>query len=196
MNIYGDDEAEANLSSDAAEAQGGRERACPACGAAVRRAAARFCAVCGRRFDTDDYLPADALRSSYHQQRRRLPTPKLSASPAWAAANTPTGGAVRHLVRGRAAAMAAMPPQKNNNGAATTSLAFVTYALVPYLGILFCPGALLMGGIGYVRARRAPERGGGRDALLGIVLGLLVLGAQIFLWWILYKVPEWSRGGY
>lgn len=75
-------------------------------------------------------------------------------------------------------------------------MAFVAYSLVPYLGILFCPGALLMGSIGYIRARRMPERGGRRDSVLGIVLGLAVLGAQIFLWWILYKVPEWSRGNF
>lgn len=75
-------------------------------------------------------------------------------------------------------------------------MAFVAYSLVPYLGILFCPGALVMGGIGYIRARRTPDGGGRRDSVLGMVLGLVVLGAQIFLWWILYKVPEWSRGNF
>jgi hypothetical protein len=83
------------------------------------------------------------------------------------------------------------------SGASATAFAFVTYALVPYLGILFCPGALLFGGVGLVRAWRA--QGGGRNAgvarssALSIALGLLVLCAQLLLWWILYKVPEWAR---
>jgi len=74
------------------------------------------------------------------------------------------------------------------------AFAFVTYALVPYLGILFCPGALLFGGVGLVRAWRAPQAGhAARASALGIALGLLVLCAQLLLWWILYKVPEWAR---
>jgi hypothetical protein len=87
----------------------------------------------------------------------------------------------------------AMPLDRNANGAATTALAFVTYSLVPYLGILFCPGALVMGGVGLLRAQRAPHLGGRRAAATSIVLGVVVLGAQIFLWWILYKIPEWAR---
>ena len=78
--------------------------------------------------------------------------------------------------------------------AAATAFAFVTYGLVPYLGILFCPGALVFGGLGLLRAWRAPQPGHARASALGLALGLLVLCAQIFLWWILYKVPEWARG--
>ena len=84
-------------------------------------------------------------------------------------------------------------PRMSENGAAATAMAFVTYALVPYLGILFCPGALVFGGVGLVRAWRAPQRGHARAAALSLALGLLVLCAQLLLWWILYKVPEWSR---
>ena len=84
-------------------------------------------------------------------------------------------------------------PRGSENGAAATAMAFVTYALVPYLGILFCPGALLFGGVGLVRAWRAPHTGHARAAALSLALGLLVLCAQLLLWWILYKVPEWSR---
>lgn len=84
-------------------------------------------------------------------------------------------------------------PTRNLNGASTTALAFATYALVPYVGILFCPGALLMGGIGLVRAYRAPHVGGGRASALGVALGVLLLCAHLVLWWILYKVPEWTR---
>ena len=86
-------------------------------------------------------------------------------------------------------------PRVRESGAAATAFAFVTYALVPYLGILFCPGALLFGGWGLVRAWRAPHAPGGaaRASALSIALALLVLCVQLALWWILYKVPEWSR---
>ena len=82
---------------------------------------------------------------------------------------------------------------RSESGAAATAMAFVTYALVPYLGILFCPGALLFGGVGLLRAWRAPRSGHARAAAWSLALGLLVLCAQLLLWWILYKVPEWSR---
>ena len=84
-------------------------------------------------------------------------------------------------------------PRRDYNGASSSALACVAYALVPYLGILFCPGALVFGGVGLLRSRRSPHACGRRDAALGIILGLLILCAQLVLWWILYKVPEWSR---
>jgi hypothetical protein len=84
-------------------------------------------------------------------------------------------------------------PSGNVSGITATARAFVTYALVPYIGIIFCPGALLLGGVGYLRASRTPHARGRRDAVVSIALGLVVLCAQIALWWVLYKVPEWSR---
>lgn len=86
-------------------------------------------------------------------------------------------------------------PRVRESGAASMAFAFVTYALVPYLGILFCPGALVFGGVGLVRAWRAPRgaREAVRSSALSIALGLLVLCVQLVLWWLLYKVPEWSR---
>lgn len=72
--------------------------------------------------------------------------------------------------------------------------AFVTYSLVPYLGILFCPGAVLMGGVALVKSLYAPSDN--RDLarpLVSIVLGLVLLAVQLLLWWILYKAPEWAQ---
>ena len=89
--------------------------------------------------------------------------------------------------------MSSIFPARNSNGASTTALAFVTYALVPYLGILFCPGAVLMGGVGLYNSYRAPERGGRRASYAGVGLGILIFCAQLFLWWILYKVPQWTK---
>jgi hypothetical protein len=170
-------------------------RKCPACGAGARRDGARFCATCGRRLE-GDYFPTDSLRASYRYERR----PSAGAPDAGRA-----GEAARFVADGGRAARRArvartmarqggeVMPQRNLNGASTTALAFVTYALVPYVGILFCPGALLMGGIGLVRAYRAPHVGGGRASALGVLLGVLLLCAHLLLWWILYKVPEWTR---
>jgi hypothetical protein len=81
-----------------------------------------------------------------------------------------------------------------DNNALATARAFVIYSLVPYLGIVFCPGAVLMGSLGVVRSYYAPEVGGRNSSYLIIAIGALVLGGQLFLWWLLYKVPEWARG--
>ena len=81
----------------------------------------------------------------------------------------------------------------DRNGASSAARAFATYSLIPYLGILFCPGAVVMGGFGVFRSYRRLEADGRGAAYASIVVGVLVLGAQLLLWWILYKVPEWSR---
>ena len=160
--------------------------ACPACGARARRAGARYCSTCGRGLDTD-YCPTDSLRASYRFERlppaadsryaARGPRPRRGRTPA----------ARVRVKRG-------IMPTRNAGDAAATARAFVTYALVPYLGILFCPGALLLGFVGLLRPGRG-RRGARarRDSAVSFALGLLLLCAQLVLWWILYKVPEWSR---
>ena len=159
---------------------------CPACGASVRRVDASYCAVCGRAFaDAVDYLPADALRASYHKQHRP-PQSKETAIVSNAANN--------NQVRAKQIAkIAAAQPLRNSNNASQLALAFATYALVPYLGILFCPGAIFTGCVGLVRVRHAPHLNGRRASMQGIVAGILIFCAQLFLWWILYKVPEWVK---
>lgn len=160
---------------------------CDACGARARRAAARFCATCGHALG-GGYFPTDALRASYRFER----APVSQCLEASRAARARRGA----YARGRAArAGRELMPRMSESGAAATAMAFVVYGLVPYLGILFCPGALLFGGVGLVRAWRAPQSGHARSAALSLALGLLVLCAQLLLWWILYKVPEWSRQG-
>ncbi len=79
------------------------------------------------------------------------------------------------------------------NGAATTARAFATFSLVPYLGILFCPGALLMGSVGLIRSYKLPGMDGRRTSYLSLGVGSGVLCIQVFLWWILYRVPEWAQ---
>ena len=73
------------------------------------------------------------------------------------------------------------------SGLAGTARAFATYSLVPYLGIIFCPGAVVLGTVGIFR----------RDSARGIcytslIVGVVVLAVQLLLWWILYRVPQWA----
>ena len=154
-------------------------RACPACGLAARRVEARFCLACGRALD-ESYLPADALRASYNLQYGRIIKRKEARARAKPGVK-PLKSSIPTTQRAR-----------NSNGASTTALAFVTFALVPYLGILFCPGALLMGGVGLYKSYRTPELGGRRASYVSLTCGLLIFCGQIFLWWILYKIPEWT----
>ena len=74
--------------------------------------------------------------------------------------------------------------------------AFATYALVPYLGILFCPGAVLLGTVGVVRSYRSnyvSEESYRGTCYASTIVGLVVLGIQLLLWWILYQAPAWAN---
>jgi hypothetical protein len=79
-----------------------------------------------------------------------------------------------------------------DNEASATARAFVIYSLVPYLGILFCPGAVLMSGVGLVKSFRNQQHVARSGACITLLLGTLILIGQLLLWWILYKVPEWA----
>lgn len=172
------------------EARASSRGVCAACGGVARRDDARFCSTCGRSLG-EDYFPTDSLRASYGFDRRKTAARRASQDRAVSPSprrQTPT------RARPHAAAVRGdFMPQQNRNGASTTALAFVTYALVPYLGILFCPGALLLGGVGLLRSYRLPHLGGRRASALGIVFGVVVFGAQLLLWWMLYKIPEWAQ---
>ncbi|HET9714028.1 MAG TPA: hypothetical protein VFP64_19235 [Pyrinomonadaceae bacterium] len=78
------------------------------------------------------------------------------------------------------------------SGLADTAKAFATYSLVPYLGIVFCPGAVLLGTVGVVRSYRTdqPARG---VCYVSLIVGVVVLAVQLLLWWILYQVPVWAN---
>ena len=82
------------------------------------------------------------------------------------------------------------------SGLAGTARAFATYSLVPYLGIVFCPGAVVLGTVGVFRSYRSqPVKG---DSARGIyyaslIVGVLVLAVQLLLWWILYQAPRWAN---
>ena len=82
---------------------------------------------------------------------------------------------------------------EQSNGLAATARAFATYSLVPYLGILFCPGAVVVGTVGVFRSYSSPQMAAARTACyLSTAVGVVVSIAQLLLWWILYKVPAWA----
>ena len=78
------------------------------------------------------------------------------------------------------------------SGLAATARAFATYSLVPYLGILFCPGAVLLGTVGVVKSYRSNQtnsESGRFVCYISTIVGLVVLAVQLFLWWVLYQAP-------
>ncbi|HKR11671.1 MAG TPA: hypothetical protein VJT15_06425 [Pyrinomonadaceae bacterium] len=82
------------------------------------------------------------------------------------------------------------------NSLTSTARAFATYSLVPYLGIIFCPGAVVIGTAGVVRSYRSNQTHERRNiCYASTIVGVLVLGIQLFLWWILYRVPGWAGVG-
>jgi hypothetical protein len=142
---------------------------CSACGAQAQRLNSKFCAICGKIMN-QDYAPLDALWASYNLQSRsesqKVEKPQQE---------------IKELFK------------KPSNGAAATAMAFVVYSLVPYLGILFCPGAILMGGIGLAVSYKKPQLGGRQTATYSICLGAIITAIQVLLWWLLYLIPELKR---
>ncbi len=81
------------------------------------------------------------------------------------------------------------------SGLAGTAKAFATYSLVPYLGIIFCPGAVVLGAVGILRSYRSPQVGDSSRIVCyaSAIVGLVVLAVQVWFWWILYHVPIWTN---
>ena len=139
---------------------------CPACGTTATRDYAKFCRVCGKLL-LEEYQPLDTLRASYRLQGEKFQVAEAEE--------------VTELF------------VEKKNSASSTASAFVVYSLVPYLGILFCPGALLMGGIGAYVSYRKPYLGGGRTSIYSIVLSVIIFAIQVLLWWLLYIIPELGK---
>lgn len=143
---------------------------CSACGAASGANHLQYCAVCGKLL-SEDYQPLDTIRSSYRLQRTAL------SSNSFDMANS------RSLFE-----------RAERNGASQMAWACFVYSFVPYLGILFIPITLLIGGVGVLAAVRRPEVGGGKLASSTIGLSIPVFAMQIFLWWLLYYIPTIAVG--
>jgi len=79
-------------------------------------------------------------------------------------------------------------------GLAGTARAFATFSLVPYLGIIFCPAAVVLGAVGIVKSHRSPQVSDSTSIFyVSAIVGVGVLGIQVWFWWILYHVPTWVR---
>ncbi|HYG10656.1 MAG TPA: hypothetical protein VD835_11950 [Pyrinomonadaceae bacterium] len=139
---------------------------CPACGAAARRANAHFCATCGRGLRERAYAPADSLLASYHQQQNR--------PPALFAPAASVGVSIHSTARRRVF-------DNDGNTSAAIALVLVFSALVPFIGILFCPLAVFAGGLGLFEAWLVPRVGGARLAACCVGSGFLIGGAQVLL---------------
>lgn len=142
---------------------------CPACGAQAQRDSAQFCLICGKLL-REDYQPLDRLRASYGLQGKNFDFPAKKPE------ETPD------LF------------EENKNSISQTAWACFVYSMVPYLGILFVPLTFLIGGCGFIIACRQPHLGGRNLSLVSFVLSFVVLAAQIFLWWLLYIIPELGKG--
>ena len=138
---------------------------CAACGAEARRETASFCLVCGKSLD-EDYEPLDALRASYHLQGKSFIVEKQEVTRLF---------------------------EQDKNSISQTAWACLVYSFVPYLGILFVPFTVGIGSFAYLTALRQPDLGGRKLALTSIALSFVVLAMQIFLWWLLYIIPELGK---
>ena len=80
------------------------------------------------------------------------------------------------------------------SGLPGTARAFATYSLVPYLGIVFCPGAVVLGTVGVVRSYRSQQGDSSRKiCYASTIVGVVVLAVQLLLWWVLYQAPMWAN---
>jgi hypothetical protein len=138
---------------------------CAACGAAARRGSAKFCLVCGKLL-REGYQPLDTLRASYRMQGKTIEF------------QTKEIEEIKDLF------------EQNKNTVSQTAWACLVYSFVPYLGILFIPFTVFIGSFGFFTALRNPHLGGRKLALISISLSFIVLAMQIFLWWLLYIIPE------
>jgi len=141
---------------------------CAACGAVPGRETAQFCPVCGKGL-SEDYQPLDVIRSSHRLHGRTF--------------------LMENSARDTPADLFAV----NRNSAAELAWACLVYSFVPYLGILFVPFTVMIGIAGFGVFLRKPMLGGGRLSAASIGLSVVVFGIQVFLWWLLYIVPELSR---
>lgn len=141
-------------------------RTCSACGARAQRRFAKYCLDCGKRL-WEGYEPLDNLRSSYRLQNQKFQTQPLAEN--------------------------ASLFEKPKNAALELAWAFLVYSMVPYLGILFTPGAIFMSSVGAIKAFRRSQADNLKSALFNIILSLIIFAVQLLLWWLLYAIPDFGR---
>ena len=141
--------------------------ACPACGALARRAAARYCATCGRHLREREYSPADSLRASYRW-------PSIMPPPA---RHPPTH------------ATAAAPLWRHGNELTARGYVFLAYALFPFVGLVFCVCAYVYCKAGLRDALACRREHAASEARRGMVYAVLLGGVQTFIWLVAFVLP-------
>lgn len=142
---------------------------CAACGSGASRSGARFCSTCGHSL-SGDYAPAALLQASYHQRRMAAFGASLNSEPA-----------------------ALMISRQNNLTAG--AFAFVTFSVVPFLGVLFCPFALLLGMCSWLQSTRHPNPIRTVRPAIAVALAVVISGVQLSLWWMLVNVTTMAGPG-
>lgn len=139
---------------------------CPACGAPARRAAARYCATCGRGLRERDYTPTDRLRASYR----------------WPAITPP---------RTRPTHAPVIATWRHRNEETARGYVFLAYSFVPFVGLAFCACAVACCAAGL---RDAKINGRGTEAFearRGFIYAVLLASAQALLWLFVFTIPVW-----
>lgn len=80
--------------------------------------------------------------------------------------------------------------EANKNAMSQTAWAAAVYSLVPFLGIIIVPFAFIFGILGIVRSRNDEDGRGKRLAIFAMATAAIILAVQLFLWWLLYNIPE------
>lgn len=142
-------------------------RVCSACGAQAQRKFAKYCPDCGKSL-WEDYQPLDRLRASYRLQGKNFD--------------------FENKVKAEQVSLF----EKSASPALDSAWAFLVYAMVPYLGVLFIPGAFLMAAYCLVKALIAANPQMIKNSLACIFLSVLIFSAQILLWWLFYAIPEFQ----
>lgn len=72
----------------------------------------------------------------------------------------------------------------------SSAWACTVYSLVPFLGILFAPIAIILWVAAILSSRPNADGSKLRKALVGVLIALVILLAQTGLWWLLYLIPN------
>ena len=93
---------------------------------------------------------------------------------------------LQHISDARETDSSQLPAAPPHNMLTFSAFAFAVIALVPFAGIVFAPCVIVLGALGLRNARRASHYRGERRAIYSMVLGVVILGAQLlFVYWFL-----------
>jgi len=137
---------------------------CPACGSNAGGDEDGLCSVCGKLL-SEGYVPLDMIRSTYRMQGKVF---------------SDTLSDPENLFE----------DHRNRNYVSDTAWACIVYSIVPYLGIIFIPFAIVTSALGYYVSSRGPHHGGRRSAVVYMSLSFVILAIQLVLWSLFYLIPQ------